>query len=134
MAEATQTQFEMPAHGTFCWNELMTTDADACKDFYGKLFGWQYKGGDVDGVPYSEIHRNGMPFGGMMKMGPEFGETPAHWMAYVAVDNVDATAAQVTELGGSICVPPTDIPNVGRFAVINDPTGATLSIITLAAP
>jgi predicted enzyme related to lactoylglutathione lyase len=133
MAEA-QTAPAMPAHGTFCWNELMTTDDEAAKNFYGALFGWQYKAGDVPGMAYNEIHQGGMPFGGLMKMGAEFGDTPSHWMAYVAVDDVDATAAKVTELGGSVCVPPTDIPNVGRFAVINDPTGAALSVIALSAP
>ena len=133
MAEP-QIEMTMPAHGTFCWNELMTNDSDACKGFYSGLFGWQYKDGDLPGVPYSEIHQGGMPFGGMMKMGEEFGATPPHWMSYISVNSVDETAAKVTELGGNVCVPPTDIPNVGRFAVINDPSGATLSIITLAPP
>jgi predicted enzyme related to lactoylglutathione lyase len=64
-------------------------------------------------------------------MGPEFGGAPTHWMAYVAVDDVDAAAHRVVELGGSVCVPPTDIPTVGRFCVINDPTGGTLSLITM---
>jgi predicted enzyme related to lactoylglutathione lyase len=64
-------------------------------------------------------------------MGPEFGGAPSHWMAYVAVDDVDAKARRVEELGGKVCVPPTDIPNTGRFCVITDPTGATLSLIAL---
>jgi predicted enzyme related to lactoylglutathione lyase len=74
----------------------------------------------------------GRPVGGMFQMGTEFGNTPSHWMPYVAVDDVDAKAAQVKELGGNVCVPPTDIPNVGRFCVINDPTGATISLIKLS--
>jgi len=56
---------------------------------------------------------------------------PPHWITYIAVDDVDELVTKVWELGGSICVPPTNIPNTGRFAVINDPTGATFSLITL---
>ena len=130
----------MPAHGTFCWNELGSTDDEAAKKFYAELLGWTFKEGDVPssaegegGAPmkYAEIVAGGRPVGGVYKLGPEYGEAPSHWMAYVAVDDVDASAKRVEELGGKVCVPPTDIPNVGRFSVINDPTGATLSLITL---
>jgi predicted enzyme related to lactoylglutathione lyase len=57
--------------------------------------------------------------------------SPPHWMTYIAVDDVDQSAAKVWELGGKVCVPPTDIPNTGRFCVVNDPSGATFSLITL---
>ena len=132
MAE-TQTQIAMPAHGTFCWNELLTNDTDACKGFYSALFGWEYKESEAGGPDYTELHQAGSPngFGGMMKMGPEFGGAPAHWMSYVAVDDVDAAAAQAQASGGAVFMPPTDILNVGRFAIIEDPSGAKLSIITL---
>ncbi|MFL6337006.1 MAG: VOC family protein [Pyrinomonadaceae bacterium] len=130
---------KMPANGAFCWQELATTDLDAAQSFYRTLLGWEIKQGKApecegaEGPPmvYNEIVVAGDHVGGMYKMGPEYGETPSHWIAYVAVDDVDARAAQVTELGGSIRVPPTDIPNVGRFCMINDPTGATISLITL---
>jgi predicted enzyme related to lactoylglutathione lyase len=52
-------------------------------------------------------------------------------MTYIAVDDVDQSAAKVWELGGRVCVSPTDIPNTGRFCVVNDPSGATFSLITL---
>ena len=55
---------------------------------------------------------------------------PPTWGAYVTVDDVEATVAQAEKLGGKICIPPTDIPTVGRFAVIQDPQGAMLSVIT----
>ena len=121
-----------PTHGTFCWNELATTDLEAAKKFYGELLGWTLKQSNVAGVAYTEFYAGGRPIGGMYQMGPEYGSAPAHWMGYVAVDDVEATAARVAELGGKVCVPPTDIPNVGRFSVINDPAGATFSIIKLA--
>jgi predicted enzyme related to lactoylglutathione lyase len=55
---------------------------------------------------------------------------PPSWGAYVTVDDVDATAALAEKLGGKICIPPTDIPTVGCFTVIQDPQGAMLSAIT----
>jgi hypothetical protein len=133
-ATATQEQPTMPAHGSICWTELATKDLETAKKFYTELLGWEVKESNVtDAMQYTEYYANGRPYGGMYQMGPEFGEAPSHWMSYVAVDDVDATASRVTELGGNICVPPTDIPNVGRFCVINDPTGATISLITLTS-
>ena len=127
-------EFKMPANGAFCWNELATTDLDAAQNFYKALLGWEIKEGTAPGggMVYNEIVVGGQHVGGIYKMGPEFGPAPTHWMAYVAVDDVDAKARQVWELGGKVCVPPTDIPNVGRFCVVNDPTGATIALITLS--
>jgi hypothetical protein len=129
----------MPANGSFCWNELSTTDDEAAIRFYKGLLGWEVKksdaaaceGSDAPTAVYNEIVVDGKHVGGIYKTGPEYGGAPSHWMAYVAVEDVDAKAAQVAELGGKVCVPPTDIPNTGRFCVINDPTGATISLITL---
>lgn len=126
---------KMPASGAFCWNELATTDLEAAQNFYKALLGWQIEESKATGVMvYNEIVVEGVHVGGIYKMGPEYGEMPSHWGAYVAVEDVDAKAQQVSELGGKVCVPPMDIPNVGRFCVINDPTGATLSLIALSAP
>ena len=132
-------EYKMPANGAFCWQELATTDLDAAQNFYKTLLGWEVKegkapaceGSEVPPMVYNEIVVAGAHVGGMYKMGPEHGGAPSHWMAYVAVDDVDAKAVQVLELGGTVCVQPMDIPNVGRFCVINDPTGATISLITL---
>jgi uncharacterized protein len=130
----------MPTNGAFCWNELATTDLDAAQNFYKTLLGWEIKeskaaasceGSEAPSMIYNEIVVGGRHVGGIFKMGPEFGEIPSHWMSYVAVEDVDARARQVWELGGKVCVPPTDIPNVGRFCVVNDPTGATIALITL---
>jgi predicted enzyme related to lactoylglutathione lyase len=124
---------KIPANGAFCWNELATTDLESAQNFYKTLLGWEIKESSASGggMVYNEIVVAGQHVGGLYKMGPEFGQTPSHWMAYVAVDDVDAKARQVWELGGKVCVPPTDIPKVGRFCVVNDPTGATLALITL---
>jgi len=126
-------EMKMPANGAFCWNELATTDLESAQNFYKALLGWEIKESSASGggMVYNEIVVGGQSVGGLFQMGPEFGQIPSHWMAYVAVDDVDAKARQVWELGGKVCVPPTDIPKVGRFCVVNDPTGATLALITL---
>ncbi|MDQ3744835.1 MAG: VOC family protein [Acidobacteriota bacterium] len=126
-------EMKMPANGAFCWNELATTDLESAQNFYKTLLGWEIKESSASGggMVYNEIVVGGQSVGGLFQMGPEFGQIPSHWMAYVAVDDVDAKARQVWELGGKVCVPPTDIPKVGRFCVVNDPTGATLAFITL---
>jgi predicted enzyme related to lactoylglutathione lyase len=132
MAEQTAQAHAAHATGTFCWNELATTNLEGAKKFYTELFGWKLKESQAAGMIYNEIVAGGQEVGGMYQTGPECGDAaPPHWMAYVAVDDVDAKAKQVEELGGKVCVPPTDIPNVGRFCVINDPAGATLSLIKL---
>ena len=123
-------------HGEFCWNDLATTNLETCRKFYGELFGWKFKESDTTGMVYSEISVDGQKYvGGMWQTDQcpevETSEMPPHWMTYIAVDDVDESAAKVWELGGKVRVPPTDIPNTGRFAVVNDPTGATFSLITL---
>jgi uncharacterized protein len=124
-----------PLPGSFVWQELNTRDPQKARDFFAGLLGWTYKEWDMGpaGI-YLLIEHGGKQIGGIMHMkGPEWGDMAPHWMTYVSVPDVDAAAARVTELGGTVCVPPTDIPSVGRFSVINDPSGATLSLITFAA-
>lgn len=127
-------EFTMPAHGAFCWNELGTTDAEAAKKFYRELLGWTIEEGQAAPMIYNEIVVNGQHVGGIYQMGPEQAGAPSHWIPYVAVDDIEASVKRVEELGGKVCVPPTDIPNVGRFSVITDPTGATISLIKLGPP
>ena len=123
--------FTMPAHGDFCWNELTTTDVAAAKRFYSELLGWQFKESQFGEETYTEILIGGKAVGGMYRPGPEC-NAETRWMSYVAVEDVDAAAARVEGLGGKVCVPPTDIPTVGRFSVVSDPSGATISLITLS--
>ena len=126
-------EHRIPAHGTFCWNELSTNDVEAARKFYTELLGWTLHDSKDAGMNYIENEAAGQRIGGMYQQSPEHGPAmPPHWMAYVAVDNVDELAARVASLGGKVCVGPMDIPNVGRFAVVNDPTGAVFSIITLS--
>ena len=125
----------MPAHGTFCWNELSTNNVEAAKNFYTGLLGWTLHDSKSAGMNYIEIEAAGQRIGGMYQQSPETGgPMPPNWMAYVAVDDVDAAVARVADLGGQVRFGPMDIPNVGRFAVISDPAGAVFSIITLSSP
>lgn len=130
--------YKIPSHGEFCWMELASSNVEACKPFYSELFGWKMENSKaVPGFEYIEFGVDETSkMGGMFQMTKEFcnaeGEMkPSHWMLYIAVNDVDAAAGKAKELGGEVCVPPTDIPNVGRFCVINDPSGATLSLITM---
>lgn len=112
-----------------CWNELMTRDLDKAKHFYGKVLGWTYKAMPMGDFDYTIIKVGERDAGGMMPMtGPEWEGVPSHWMIYFAVADTDETCRKIEAAGGKICVPPTDIP-VGRFAVVNDPQGATFSVI-----
>jgi predicted enzyme related to lactoylglutathione lyase len=124
----------MPAmqHGDFCWTEIASSDADKCQAFYETIFGWQFNsGGSADpGMDYREYTTGGdAPVGGLYEIKPEwFGGNPPppHFMTYVAVDNVDENAELARELGGTVHKV-MDIPNVGRMAIIEDPTGAKIA-------
>ncbi len=116
---------------SMCWTELTTRDVDAAKAFYSTIFGWNAVTKAGPPMPYTEIDLGGEQFGGMMKMQAEWGDMPSHWMVYFAVNDCDASVRKAESLGGKVCVPPTDIPNTGRFAVLQDPQNAFFSIIKL---
>ncbi|MBD2200106.1 MULTISPECIES: VOC family protein [Calothrix] len=117
-------------HGAFSWCELMTTNTTAAKEFYSRLFGWTMEDKPIPEGVYTVLSAARQQVGGLMKMPDEMSAIPPHWGVYVTVQNVDTTAKQVEELGGKVCLAPMDIPDVGRFAMIQDPQGATLSIIS----
>ena len=127
MSEATQSP---PAAGTFCWNELMTRDVAAAKKFYTELLGWKTEDVDMGGCgTYTILKVGEQQIGGMFQMaGEQFEGVPANWMSYVAVDDLDAATKKAESLGAKIEMPPSDIPDTGRFSVITDPTGATIAL------
>ena len=124
----------MADHGTFYWNELVTTDPGQCSAFYGTVLGWTGREMDMgEGGTYTIFQSNGTDIGGMFKMGgPQFEGVPPHWMGYVAVDDIDAAVAKVEGAGGAVKAPPFDVPGIGRIAVITDPAGAAVSLMTPA--
>jgi len=115
--------------GSFCWGELLTRDPDKAKAFYTGLFGWNAKdSGSVGGNDYIEWENGGKPIGGLFAMGAEMAGVPASWMGYFMVADCDATAVRAKELGGTWIKAPDEIPDVGRFAVLQDPQGAVFSL------
>ena len=117
-------------HGAFSWCELMTTDVDAAKVFYTRLFGWDTEDTTMPGMTYTVVKAGSQGIGGIMPIPKDAQGMPPMWGAYVTVDDVDSTAKTATQLGAMLLVPPRDIPNVGRFCVIQDPQGAVISAIT----
>lgn len=115
--------------GAFCWSELMTRDTTSAKKFYTALFGWKTKVTEGAGFPYTHWQNSGTDIGGMIAITQEWGPVPPNWGNYVQVKNCDDTAAKAGSLGGKVCMPPTDIPNTGRFTMLQDPQGAMISAI-----
>jgi uncharacterized protein len=117
--------------GRFAWYELLTTDVAAAGAFYGNVVGWGLKDASTPRLAYTMLAAGHTPVGGLMDLpeeGRRLGATP-RWVGYVAVDDVDARAAQIRRLGGSILVPPTD-SNIGRISVVADPQKATFALVT----
>lgn len=123
-------QQSMMQHGAFSWNELMTTDVSAAKTFYGGLFGWAMHDDSSGEMTYTMLKAGEREVGGMMALPAEAEGAPAAWGSYVTVDDVDKQSVKAEQLGGKVVLAPRDIPNVGRFAVISDPQGAILTLIT----
>lgn len=118
-------------HGQFCWHEIATRDAAAAKAFYSSLFGYTMQDTPVPGEEgtYTMVRLGDGEVGGLYEMaGPQFEGVPAHWMPYVWVDDVDASAAKVESLGGKVMMAPMEIPQVGRMAVAADPAGAAFCL------
>jgi len=114
-------------YGAFSWNELTTSDPKAAVEFYTKLFGWHTEVMHMECADYTIVKAGERPVGGIMASPPD---APIAWTSYVTVDDIDDTAKLAESLGGKVCVPPTDIPDVGRFAVLKDPQGAIIAAIT----
>jgi len=119
-------------HGKFVWYELMTTDTAAAEKFYTSVIDWAPRAMDMGDMRYTVFNVHGTERGvaGLMTIPAELKSigVPPNWTGYVYVDDVDATAAKFTALGGSVRRPAADIPTVGRFAVVADPQGAVIII------
>jgi predicted enzyme related to lactoylglutathione lyase len=122
--------------GQFVWYEHLTKDPKAAIAFYSEVVGWKTQPFAESGGEYTMWVGSQGPLGGVMKLPDEAAKmgVPPHWMAHVQVADVDATAARAKKLGGKIYKEPADIPTVGRFAVIADPQGASISIFKPKTP
>ncbi len=130
----------MTDSGAIIWYELMTSDGAGAKTFYDKVIGWDIQNhgaASPNGAQYSFIMRSdGKPNGGMLELTPEMqaqGAKPG-WFSYIHVLDVDNAVERVTKAGGSVYMPATDMPQVGRFALVADPWGAPFYVMTPVPP
>lgn len=112
------------APGTFSWAELATSDVDAAKTFYTRVFGWEYRDDTIEGGQvYSTVQRDGKDVAALFTSGE-----PPHWNCYVTVESADASAKRAVELGATMAAEPFDVMTFGRMAVILDTVGAGLCL------
>ena len=128
-----QMKIERHAPGAPCWVDLETTDQEAAKAFYGELFGWSYEDMPMDEAGhqrYSMASLGGSYAAAIYTQQDEQRQMgiPPHWSVHLTVDDVDATAGRVTELGGNLLMEPFDVFESGRMAVLSDPTGAAVAL------
>jgi predicted enzyme related to lactoylglutathione lyase len=110
----------MSKHSRFVWHDYNTPDVESAKRFYGELLGWHFFQGG--GPEYQHVQVGERNIGGIMKY-----DGPAHWLGYVAADNVDETLQAAEHAGGKVLLAPKDLPKVGRFAMLADPQGGTVA-------
>lgn len=122
---------EKHAPGDFCWMELATTDHAAAKKFYSELFAWSFTEFPIGPDElYTMFQVDGRDVGAAYALPAERRKQgiPAHWNVYVAVENADAAVSRAAELGAKLLAPTLDVFDVGRMAVLEDPTGAAFSV------
>jgi hypothetical protein len=116
--------------GALIWNELQTNDPGSAETFYREVFGWGTETTDMPSGTYTSFLVGGRGVAGMMEIQPEWGPVPPNWSIYLGVDDVDASLAKATAMGGAAQMEPMDVPNVGRFVLLSDPQGAMFYIMT----
>lgn len=112
-------------NGEFCWNELATPDVAKAKDFYGKVFGWQFKDHKMEEMTYTLVKSKDQEFAGMWQIpADQRNKIPPHWMAYILVEDVTAALGKAKQHGAQVVKDVTQVEEMGKFAIIVDPTGA----------
>ncbi len=126
------------SHGMVWWTELMTRDVDAAVKYYGDVCGWTFETMDMmDGSGTYYVGKHGdRPTAGIMDMTPmaHLDQVSPHWFSYFAVDDLEAAMAATKSAGGSVLREPFEIPGTGRIAILQDPTGAAMGMITPESP
>ena len=114
--------------GRFVWFDLYTTEPTLAPGVYARVTGWgTMPWQSADG--YTMWTSDGTPLGGVGKLAGNNGQGP-HWLGYISTPSVDETVKLAVDLGARTLTPPTDIPTVGRFAVLADPHGAVFAVFT----
>ena len=105
--------------------ELSTSDTAKAKAFYSSLFGWEFTDNDMgNNMIYSTFKPSSGPGGGLFSM-PDM---PTFWLAYVGVEDINASTEKAKSLGATIHKGPMEIPNIGWMTILADPTGATIAL------
>jgi predicted enzyme related to lactoylglutathione lyase len=117
--------------GTTCWNELVTDDLESAGTFYTALLEWQCESHPTAASTYTYCRRGASVAGGMRPIDAIDGPVRSHWLLYFAVEDCDAAAAKAESLGGRVVIAPADSPEVGRFAVLQDPQEAAFAVVKL---
>ena len=126
LTPVTDTPTGIHHQGKFVWNDLLTENVAAAKDFYGQLFGWTFEQHDR----YTVVKNEGQSIGGMLQVGDKDNVIDeARWICALSVADVDKAASLVTEEGGIVHEGPLDMLNRGRAALISDPQGAELLLL-----
>jgi predicted enzyme related to lactoylglutathione lyase len=121
------TDIMLLANGSkFVWHEIYGPTTESIVTFYTTLMGWEAQPMDMEGQKYTVLNENGTNICGIVatQETPGMGEVPPHWGVYIDVGNVDECLVKCEQLGATILHPATDIPDIGRFAVVKDPSGA----------
>jgi len=116
--------------GSFCWNELYTTDPRKAADFYSGLFGWTKDPRHMDFSEYVIFKNGDVQMCGMMQLSKDWGPVPPHWLVYFAVDDCDRTVDNAKGAGAKVTMPPMNVENM-RFSILTDPQGAGFAVIKL---
>ena len=121
------TTVDKHAPGTVCWVDLMTTDPGAARTFYGSLFDWSFDIGGPETMGYTLCRLGGKNVAGLGPMMPGASH-PTVWTLYHAVTDADATVSRIEEAGGEVVMPPMDVMEHGRMAIVKEPTGGTFGL------
>ncbi len=119
-------------HGTFSWADCMTSDAAAGKQFYADLMGWDIHdipmGPDMNDMHYSMFQCQGQNVAALSGVAPGMPDVPPVWNCYITVDDVDALAPRIAELGGTVVSGPFEVFDSGRMLTLQGPDGAHVSL------
>lgn len=115
--------------GEFVWNELATANVQGAKDFYSKVFGWEFIDKKMDDMTYTIIKKGTKEFGGIWAIPAEQqSQIPPHWLAYILVENLEQSLEIARQNGATVVKPVQKAGDMGLFAVIKDPVGAHVAL------
>lgn len=114
--------------GEFVWNELATPNVQKSKEFYNKMFGWEYEDKKVGDMTYTIVKKGDNEFGGIWEIpNAQQSQIPSHWLAYILVENVEQSVEKAKQNGATVVKPVQKAGEMGLFAILKDPTGAHIA-------